>query len=403
MYFKAFFKKIQFLILLMAIIMPWQVKAQETLTVYDGTDPGATTSNNNFIPMYGGYFDEYTKSEFIIPAEKLADMQSGEITSLKFYISSVSSYGNNSWENTHQKVFLKEVESTTLSAYSGMEGAVVVFDDTFVKPASTDTEFEISFTTNYEYQGGNLLIGIYNTAKGKYHTVTWKGETVNGASASGNNSSSLNNCSFTQKNFIPQTTFSYIPSGGVSCAKPKNFNTESITAHTAALTWTAGDEESAWDVFVTTDSEVVPDDDTTPTYQVMTCSKTLTELTAQTTYYAYVRTNCGGEYSKWVKKVFSTTREALLVDQSHPYGQDFETANDWGFTNGTLTNQWCWGSATNNGGEKAMYISNDNGVSNAYTLNNAAVVFASKLLNFADGTYTFRAVEEASLRRQSTT
>lgn len=52
--------------LLMTLFMPWAAKAQETLTVCDGTNSTLTT--NNQVPMYGNYFDDYTKSEFVISA-----------------------------------------------------------------------------------------------------------------------------------------------------------------------------------------------------------------------------------------------------------------------------------------------------------------------------------------------
>lgn len=384
MYFKKFIKKTHLLILLLAIIMPWQAKSQETLTVYNGTD------DNQYVPMYGNYFDDYTKSECIIPASELTGMDGGTITGLTFYAKMVATT-NSSWGAANQKVFIKEVTETTLGgSFSGIEGATIVFDGLLTMPTTSTDGYTITFSEEYVYNGGNLLIGVYNDDDGSYNNVKWYGvnNLTSGVSAYGYNSSSLANVSYTAQGFLPKTTFTYEPAGGVSCAKPKNFNAVGITAHEATLTWTAGDAESDWDVFVTTDSEVVPDDNTTPTYQVTECTKALTELTAQTAYYAYVRANCGGgDISKWAKKIFSTTREALAVDQNHPYVQDFETANDWAFTNGTLTNQWCWDSATNNGGEKAMYISNDNGVSNAYTLNSTTVVFASKLLNFADGTY----------------
>ncbi|MBO6057198.1 MAG: fibronectin type III domain-containing protein, partial [Bacteroidales bacterium] len=346
------------MILLLAIIMPWQAKAQETLTVYNGTD------DNQYVPMYGNYFDDYTKSECIIPASELTGMDGGTITGLTFYAKMVATT-NSSWGAANQKVFIKEVTETTLGgSFSGIEGATIVFDGLLTMPTTSTDGYTITFSEEYVYNGGNLLIGVYNDDDGSYNNVKWYGvnNLTSGVSAYGYNSSSLANVSYTAQGFLPKTTFTYEPAGGVSCAKPKNFNAVGITAHEATLTWTAGDAESDWDVFVTTDSEVVPDDNTTPTYQVTSCSKDLTGLTAQTTYYAYVRANCGdGDISKWAKKIFSTTREALAVDQNHPYEQNFETSNDWGFANGTLTNTWCWGSATNNGGSKAMYISNDGG------------------------------------------
>ena len=383
MYFKTFFKKTNLLILLMAIFMPWQARAQETLTVYNGEATSA------YIPMYGNYFDDYTKSECIIPASELTDMEGGTITAITFYAETV---GTRTWEGTNQKVFLKEVSGTTLGgSYSGMTDAVIVFDGLLTMPTTSTDGYTITFSEEYVYNGGNLLIGVYNDDDGSYNNVKWYGvnNLTSGVSAYGSNGSSLANVSYNAQGFLPKTTFIYAPAGGVGCAKPKNFNAVGITAHEATLTWTAGDAESDWDVYVTTDSEVVPDDNTTPTYQVTECTKALTELTAQTTYYAYVCANCGGgDISKWAKKVFSTTREALAVDQNHSYEQNFETSNDWEFTNGDLTNKWCYGSATNNGGSKAMYVSNDNGTSNAYTLNSTTTVFASKLFAFADGTYT---------------
>ena len=327
---KTLFKKAFLLLLLMVMFMPWAAKAQETLTVYDGTNSTLTT--NSQVPMYGNYFDDYTKSEFVIPAIQLTEMESAEISALKFYISSVGSYGSG-WSGTHQVVFLKEVESASLSAFSGTDGATVVFEGTFEEPASNATEYEIAFTTNYEYQGGNLLIGIYNTDDGGYRNVTWYGETVNGASGAGSNSSNLDNVSFSQKNFLPKTTFTYEPASTGGCTRPKQFNASNITAHTATLTWTAGtDGQSNWDVYVTTLSTDVPDDNTEPSYQVTECSKTLTGLTGETTYYAYVRSVCGGTdgNSTWAKKVFTTTVACpvptltVLVDTRTAYSVDLQ-------------------------------------------------------------------------------
>ncbi len=377
-------KKTLFLMLLMALLMPWQAKAQETLTVFDGT------ATSQYIPMYGNYFDDYTKSECIIPASELTDMEGGTITAITFYAETV---GTRTWDNANQKVFLKEVSNTTLAgSYSGMEGATIVFDGLLTMPTTSTTGYTIEFSDGYAYGGGNLLIGVYNDDDGSYNNVKWYGisNLSSGVSAYGYNSSSLANVSYTDQSFLPKTTFTYEPASTGGCTKPKNFNASNITAHTATLTWTAGDDsQSNWDVFVTTDATIVPDDNTTPTYQVTECSKDLSGLTAQTTYYVYVRAVCAtDDKSKWANKTFATTREALTVDSNNPYAQNFETSNDWGFENGTLTNTWCWGSAVNNGGEKSMYVSKDGGTTYEYEHGNTAI-YASKLFSFAQGTYTF--------------
>ena len=182
-----------------------------------------------------------------------------------------------------------------------------------------------------------------------------------------------------------------IGSSTTTCKAPKNFATSNVTNNSATLTWTAGSEDqSNWDVYLTPSSTGVPDENTTPTYQVTECTKALTGLTAQTQYYAYVRAACSStDKSRWVSTNFTTTSEAYHIGANNPYETDFESSCDWTFTNGALTNQWCYGNATSNGGQKAIYISNDNGTSNAYTANSAAVVYASKLFTFDQGTYTF--------------
>lgn len=61
------------------------------------------------------------------------------------------------------------------------------------------------------------------------------------------------------------------------------------------------------------------------------------------------------------------TLEAVTVDGDNPFFDNFEgEACEWFFVNGTATNQWYWGTATNNGGTHSVYVSNDEGVNNTY-------------------------------------
>ena len=114
--------------------------AQETHTVYDGTDA------NQYIPMYGYYFDAFTKSECIIPATELSEMDGGTITAITFYAKTVAT-SNSTWGSANQKVFIKEVSSTTLGgSFSGMTDATVVFDGLLTMP-TTSEERKISVNT----------------------------------------------------------------------------------------------------------------------------------------------------------------------------------------------------------------------------------------------------------------
>ena len=74
-------KKLLFSMLLL-LMMAIGAVAQQTLTVYDGT------ATSGYVPMYGGYFDDFTRTQFVIPAEDLTDMEGGQISEIKFYTNS---------------------------------------------------------------------------------------------------------------------------------------------------------------------------------------------------------------------------------------------------------------------------------------------------------------------------
>ena len=194
--------------LLVALMATTGANAQETLTVFDGT------GTSQYIPMYGYSFDYYTKSECIIPASELTAMEGGTITAITFYAKTVG--GNNSTFGTaNQKVFLKEVSGTTLSSFSGITtDAVVVYDGLLPMPTTTDG-YTITFSQGYTYNGGNLLIGVYNDAQGKANDVAWYGidNQSSGVSVYGNSYASLADVDLyaETETFLPKTTFTYTP------------------------------------------------------------------------------------------------------------------------------------------------------------------------------------------------
>ena len=109
---------------------------------------------------------------------------------------------------------------------------------------------------------------------------------------------------------------------------------------------------------------------------------TFTGLTPLTNYYISVSTDCGTEVSTSVDIVVSTSMVAVDL----PYSTGFEAGQDvaWMLENGSQVNQWVIDSAANNGGSNALYISNDNGASNAYSNSSASNVYAYKLFTLAD-------------------
>lgn len=80
---------------------------------------------------------------------------------------------------------------------------------------------------------------------------------------------------------------------------------------------------------------------------------------------------------------------AMGQTQNVFFSDDFEGSScEWNLINGTQTNQWAWGTAINNGGTHALYISNDGGGSNAYTNSLYSIVYATRHIAFGTGEYT---------------
>ncbi|KQR92586.1 hypothetical protein ASG01_11820 [Chryseobacterium sp. Leaf180] len=79
------------------------------------------------------------------------------------------------------------------------------------------------------------------------------------------------------------------------------------------------------------------------------------------------------------------TRFQAQAAATVPYTQNFNTANDFTFLNGTQTNKWFYGTAFGNPGG-AIYISNNNGVANEYTITTNNVVQAYRDIIIPAGT-----------------
>lgn len=64
----------------------------------------------------------------------------------------------------------------------------------------------------------------------------------------------------------------------------------------------------------------------------------------------------------------------MFAQQVLPFQEDFEGTPVFTIVNGTQTNKWVIGNATNNGGAKSVYISDNGGTSNNYNMNQSSIV-----------------------------
>jgi uncharacterized repeat protein (TIGR02543 family) len=97
------------------------------------------------------------------------------------------------------------------------------------------------------------------------------------------------------------------------------------------------------------------------------------------------------EDSVTTKTYTVTVTRAESLPVSNILSENFEESiSGWTVVNGGYTNKWFWGTATAASGSKSMYISNDNGTSNAYTFNSTSVVHFYRDVYFPPATGGYR-------------
>ena len=334
------------------------------------------TATNEYVPIYGYWTDNYTRSQFIIPAEQLESLEWDSLTVLTFYSSST----NTNWDATAFEVYVAEVPETTMTALTDWNAMTKVMNEASLN--IIDNQMVITFDEAYQYQGGNLLIGIKQTAStasaNAKHTY-WYGVSANGASFGGYGDG--NNVA--QRNFLPKMLINYVPGVAPACPNPKNLAVSGITDSEATFSWKAV-EGATWEYALVQGAAEPASFISTEENSV-----TIADLAEATEYTFYLRRACGDDgYSDATLSVAFTTEIRV---EAVPFVEDFEGNGSWKFVNGSEPNAWVIGNAAAKDGEKALYISNDGGANNTYTKDDAvSASFATILLNFDQaGEYTF--------------
>lgn len=155
------------------------------------------------------------------------------------------------------------------------------------------------------------------------------------------------------------------------CGDLTNFIVSAVGQSTASVVWTDTAANNNYIVKIATTSNEADaffiDTVTTPAYN-------FTGLTGVTGYHVWVYNLCENGLSDVLTGSFTT-----LASDPHflPYDNDFESA-DAGFTiyQRSGANTWYVGSAISHDGNNSLYVTNDGGVSNAYTNTNQSISFA---------------------------
>ena len=175
------------------------------------------------------------------------------------------------------------------------------------------------------------------------------------------------------------------------CFPSEELAVSNISSGAATLSWLAA-AGTQWEyALVANDADdyTPTDADFSGTYtatQAGTQSITFSTLTELTPYTFFLRRVCSEQSKSEVESVRFRTR---MTPTAVPFADDFESSNGWILENGSLTNQWVWGTAAHSGeGTRSLYISNDGGTTNAYSADETTV-FAWKTFSFEEGHYRF--------------
>ncbi len=111
-----------------------------------------------------------------------------------------------------------------------------------------------------------------------------------------------------------------------ACMAVSNLVAENITANTADLSWTVNGENQV-DYQVVVSTTELADPSTGEALTATTNSYSLENLTAQTTYYVYVRANCGDEdgLSTWKSVSFITPCTTYTITEDTPFTENFDS------------------------------------------------------------------------------
>ena len=202
------------------------------ITVNDGT------VTNEYVPVYGYWCDQYSKSQFIIPAESLQGMIDITLTKMTFY----SSDANVSWGSAEFEVYMTEVDYTSFSSTSFVDWSSMTKVMNAGSLSISNNRMVVEFDYDYQYAGGNLLVGIRETTPDNYAHSNWYGVSATSSAIGGYE----NSRGLSVHDFLPKTTFNFVPAG--SCIRPSNLTSTDLTATTATLSWTETGEATEWDL-----------------------------------------------------------------------------------------------------------------------------------------------------------
>ena len=164
-----------------------------------------------------------------------------------------------------------------------------------------------------------------------------------------------------------------------SCIPPQDLTLTTMDAVSASFTWRTVNGAQWEYCLLDSDREPVDADFVAST---TASSVSFDNLTPVTVYRFHLRRRCDAQSTSTVGTLNFTT-PALV-----PFADDFEATQCRWTVKANSTNCWCQGSAVNNGGSQALYISDDNGT-HRHSSYGSGYFYAYMRFSLAAGVYAF--------------
>lgn len=347
---------------------------------------GESCTGEDIIPV--NTFYKYGYSQSIFTSDELV---AGEITSISY------KYNDNLPATVSSQIYLGEVSRNMFSNSSDF-----VTPNNLTLVYSGNVEFRngwvtITFDTPFDYSGESNLVVAYLNNSGAmtdgyrmFNTCPVVGNKTitcyrSNEPISINSPETVNSAMRMVLNSRPSVKFEINPFDA-SCNPPTEIIIQQITENSVNLEWTAVEGVGEYKATYKKLNDVIWND----TITTNTNSLLISSLDANTNYELKLWSVCESESSVAITTSFTTYPPAEQVS-SLPFTCNFDTpeeGNLWTILNGNQTNKWHYGTATNSifgntsAVSGAMYVSDNNGVSNNYNTEVTSTVYFSRYIQF---------------------
>ena len=377
----------RFLLFAMAMAFAIQLSAQEE-TTYAVGEYGTGTSYS--VPANNYFCYSYTQS--IYPLDSL---QPGLIMAISYKYAHTAPVTINP-----TTIYMAEVARSSFGStndYEPLNNLTEVFSGTVT---FSQGWVRIDLDEPFNYTGeGNLLVAYLN-GKGSYEDQSYVFNTFPITSASIDFyadeppiSPSQPSGSRNVNNFVPNTKFHMLPEGSQFCFRPLNVTVSDISSTSAEITWSANANTLASEYGVSYKEEGT--EQWIELSAVSGTSVNLTDLAPYTRYEVKVWSVCPDGNSEEVIRSFCTYPDESMI-QTIPHYEDFDNFEEelvWDIHNGMGMNQWYCGTVVNNTmtedgvlteSGRAMYISNDDGMTNSFLNTSSSISYFSTFIEFGE-------------------